>query len=447
MPPYKFVDAATNLPVATDGKAWDNIDVPAGQNIQIWNSPPAPWKLLSPGTFKRPDVPIVAPPPAGLPGDSAYQVWVKAGNPGGTVAQFLASLKGTPGAQGIPGPQGIPGTSVTGGVPADFVAAAKAAFAADSQLNWTGGDYTLGAPLRLSAIHNMTGFGIRFNGAKITSNFNDATQHAITVDVAVTNGAVAQNVNVRNLHFHAAGFRGASAFAGGIKLECLSNGSWIYSFLEEDLSCEGHSEYGFRWNGSVFECVGKELVTIGGKGGLYIQTRGVKGVQGESDQGLPSAMYLYNPNFRDGAGDSIVLQGDPYNDPFDLTIKDGYIVTNAGVSVRAPSGIKKIDGTGFENNGGGTAISLGYRGGTLINCTAANARPNPSLDPPVGMKYLVDCFLANGRLTIQDSGIQDEPPSSGGTKLARVNGTGDVYLERSGTRADVDGSGPTFHVS
>lgn len=93
MPPYKFVDKATNLPVVTDGKPWDNIDVAAGQKVQIWLSPPDTWKLISPGTFTRPDVAIVAPAATGgglaFPQNEAeFIAELKSSCAAGRVAQF-----------------------------------------------------------------------------------------------------------------------------------------------------------------------------------------------------------------------------------------------------------------------------------------------------------------------------------------------------------------------
>ncbi|PUZ25008.1 hypothetical protein DCC81_11890 [Chitinophaga parva] len=46
--------------------------------------------------------------PKGDPGESAYQIWLDAGNTG-TEADFLASLKGEKGDQGEPGEKGDPG--------------------------------------------------------------------------------------------------------------------------------------------------------------------------------------------------------------------------------------------------------------------------------------------------------------------------------------------------
>lgn len=47
-----------------------------------------------------------------VPGDSAYQVWLKAGNVG-TQQDFLNSLKGAKGDPGSPGKPGTPGTNTT----------------------------------------------------------------------------------------------------------------------------------------------------------------------------------------------------------------------------------------------------------------------------------------------------------------------------------------------
>lgn len=52
---------------------------------------------------------------AGLPGESAYQAWLDAGNTG-TVADFLASLTGPPGPPGPPGANGLDGADGAQGI-------------------------------------------------------------------------------------------------------------------------------------------------------------------------------------------------------------------------------------------------------------------------------------------------------------------------------------------
>ena len=252
----------------------------------------------------------------------------------------------------------------------DFTTAVQAAFAGDYTLDWRGGNVTLTAPIVLVASAWKFAFGIRMNGAKITAAFNDATKYAITVRIKIVNGAVVQNIGLRNFQLMDCAFNGTSDFAGAIKMECLSNGSWICSFLIQNVSCENHTGRAFALIGSVFECWFVNCRTTGGVGAMDIVCRGmVDGHIGagssannwnpnannpavaDHDKGLPSALYVIQPNFRDASGTSIVMSSTVLGqEPSDLTVQGGYIVSNRGRGHRCPSGTQasRWDGAGEQ---------------------------------------------------------------------------------------------------
>jgi hypothetical protein len=319
----------------------------------------------------------------------------------------------------------------------DFATAVADAWENDRVLNWLGGNVTLTEPIVLQATTHRLNFGIRGNGAKITCAFSDATKSAITVEVPVVGGAVLQGINVRNFSISNLNFRGTSPFRGGIELRCYSNGSWINSFVLSDLTCENHSEYAYRFTGSVFEWTGERLKSTGGVGGARIEARGLNGTSGEGDAGLPSAMKLIDPNFRDGSGTGIVLTNPTaFQEPFDLTVIGGYIVGNGGYGIDAPAGFTMVDNVGFESNNGGAAIVAGYRGGIVKGYTRmANSIAGATMNVPrAGMAYLVYWWGASGKLILEDCYATNEGSGTGPAKIARVDG-GTVYLNRSGTQA------------
>jgi hypothetical protein len=353
----------------------------------------------------------------------------------------------------------------------DFAAAVQAAFAGDYTLDWRGGNVTLTAPIVLVASAWKFAFGIRMNGATITANFSDAAKYAISLRIAIVKGAVLQNVGIRNFQITDCAFRGTSAFAGALRLECLSNGSGIYSWLIQNVSCENHNGRAFGVIGSVFEGWFVNCRTTGGTGAIDAVCRGMIDGQigagssannwnpnannpaiADHDKGLPSALYVIQPNFRDASGTSIVLSSTVLGqEPYDLTVQGGYIVSNGGRGIEAPAGIKLVYGTGMEKNNGGCGISVGYRGGVFRNVTAANPIANAS--DTHGMKYLVAASLSsNGKVVLEDCDIVDEGPGSG-SKLLKIAGGGTVYLNRSGTLdsngrpTDVDGTGPVVKVA
>jgi hypothetical protein len=331
------------------------------------------------------------------------------------------------------------GVTMSGAV---FAAAVQAAWAADTTLNWSGGDITITSPIILDATINKFNFGLRLNGARISCNFNDATKYALTVQMHSPDGGASysQGINVRGFQIVEAHFAEVTPYAGAIELKCPTNGSWINSFLLRDITVEAHSDYAFRVTGSVFEWVMDRLTTDGGKGGLYIQQIGT-GTGGTTDQGLPSAMYLYSPNFRDFSDDALVLIGvQAFNDPFDITIEDGYIVTGGGKGINAPSGITRVAGVGFENLGntagkGGSAMAIGYRGGLFLANRLANAVASSSVSTHVGAAYLVDLAIFGNSAVFEDNIVQAENAGSV-PKVANITGSGNiVYLNRQGTTA------------
>lgn len=326
----------------------------------------------------------------------------------------------------------------------DFETALQTAFTEDRVLNWLGGDVVITSPIVLQATTGKYGFGLRGNGMKIESNFNDATKYAITLEVPVVAGSVPSNVNVRNFVFQDILFSGITPFKGAIELRCLSNASWINSFTLSNLVCETHTDYAYRWTGSVFECRGDALKSTGGVGGLYIE-RADNALNG--DFGLPSAMELNYPNFRDGSGNGITMACRiAFTEPFDLSVKGGYIVTMGGIAIDAPAGITLVDNLGIEYMNGGWGMLIGYRGGVLKGGTrGANPVANADDSPPVGMRYLFEWWAASGKLVVEDLHYENEGVGTNMT-LGKVGGSGTVYMNRSGTSAALDNSGCTIIV-
>lgn len=331
-----------------------------------------------------------------------------------------------------------------GGESLTFTEALNAAWAGDYVLNWTGGNVTLSAPVLLQAFANKYHFGIRGNGATLTCSFADATKAAITMEVPIVTGSVLQNISVRNWQITDLSFVGTSAFAGAIEVRCLTNGSWFYSFLMSNIQCETHSDFAFKWKGSVFECAGDDLKSTGGNGGFWAE----RADNGNGDFGLPSAMALNRPNFRDGltTGVELVCLATSYGttEPFDLTIKGGYIVGMGRWGMSAPSGITLVENVGFESIQGGYGIMLGYRGGVIKSGTRG-ANPVPNATEELGMRYLVRWWGATGKLVLEDIGYENEGSGSGMT-LAKTGGSGTVYLNRIGDETVVDNDGCTIVV-
>lgn len=347
----------------------------------------------------------------------------------------------------------------------DFETELRAAFAANRFLNWLGGDITLTAPIVLEAVTNKSAFGVNFNGVKVIANFNNAAEYAISVVVPIITEAdgtrhAKYGIVWRGLRFMNASFRGLSPYAGAIRKECLTNQSWIYSWVIRDINVEGHTDAAFLDKGSVFEGWYFSCATTGGKGAHKFMTHGiVDGVietpgygnnwdangnnpaRFDNDKGLPSALYIIDPNYRDCTGHAIEMAASvAAQEPFDLTVVRGYLVTVGGMGIKAPAGFKLVDGTGLEFTRGGYAIWFGYRGGKLRNVTGANPVANASVSPPNGMKYLVGTYLAGGRLVIEDCRVENEGTGSG-ARLASIGGAGSVVL-RGNKAADLDGVGP-----
>jgi hypothetical protein len=337
-------------------------------------------------------------------------------------------------------------TGGTGQDPTQFASYVQAAFAGDYVLNWTGGNVTLTAPIELSITQWKFAFGVRLNGANVTSNFNDATKAAVHISMPVVNGAVVQNVGMRNFTFCDGHFGGTTPFYGAIRMECRTNHSWIGLGLLDNLTCDGHSGYAVELLGSVFEGGVQNVTTSNGTGAFHARSCGLVDPDPnatDGDKGLPSALYIINPDFRDATGDAVLLDSaTEYQEPFDLTIEGGYIVDNGGRAVNAPAGLKLVDGTGIEGNHSTEAIFVGYRGGYFRNVTGAN--------PVAVAQYpLIRASLANGGVTIETSGIQNEGSGTGAILTAVSGQGGTVCLNNSGTAADVaiapvwDNSGPS----
>lgn len=348
----------------------------------------------------------------------------------------------------------------------DFPTAVQAAFDADTCLNWTGGDFTLTAPVVLSATVNKLGFGIRLNGANVTCNFNDATKHAISVVVPIVGGHVVPSVNVRNFTMSDSKFRFGSPYAGALRFECRGTQSGIYSFTVNNIRWDGHSDRNLIC-GNVFEGTFRDCGSTNG-GSFEARTAGpVDGhievasaannwnpnannpaVQ-DGDKGLPSALQFLDFRGRDATKDSFVTTATVLGmEPADITFNGGYFVTGQGRAIYALAGLNTVVDTGFENNTAECSIYTGYRGGKFIRVRGASPvaasvnAPNPY--------YLVRCDLsgnATNVLVFDDCAIQAEGPG-GPVKLAKVNGGGVVQLNRSGTAADVDaGTGISVKVA
>ncbi len=316
-----------------------------------------------------------------------------------------------------------------------FANAVQDAWDNDYTLNWLGGDVTIVAPIVLQAVTSKFGFGIRGNGAGINCDFNDATKYAITIEVPIVAGEVLQTIVVRNFTLQDMTFGGTTPFAGAIELRCLSNGSWINSFLMNNIVCETHSGWAYKWNGSVFECRAVSLKSTGGIGGLQIIRADNAG---NGDYGLPSAMELDQPNFRDGSGSGVSLEGPAFTEPFDLSIRGGYIVTMGGNAVEAPSGITLVDGLGIEFMNGGYGLTIGYRGGVVKGGTRGANPVAGAAEGGPGMRYLVLWWGGSGQLVLEDVHYENEG-SGTNMELAKIDGgSGNCYLNRAGTGSDID---------
>jgi hypothetical protein len=324
------------------------------------------------------------------------------------------------------------GGGTTPPVQANFVTAVTNAWVGDYVLNWTGGDVTLTSPILLQTTSNKLSFGLRGNGAKITSDFNDSTKPAITIAIETTAGVPQTGIQVRNFEIVDFNFRGNTTYKAALELRCRTSSSNIYSFHLADLTCEGHSDYAYRGVGSVFECVWDRLKSTGGLGGIWLE---VADYNNNTDWGLPSAVEINEPNIRDGSANGIMLTcRTQYNEPSDVTVRGGYIVTMGGIGIYAPAGITSVDGTGFENNQGGYCIHVGYRGGLIRGkARGANPVPNAAVNGP-GLAYLVYSFLASGKLILEDCQMVNENAGTGPAKICYLGGssTGTVYLNRSG---------------
>jgi hypothetical protein len=369
------------------------------------------------------------------------------GNTGNT------GLTGPQGPQGNTGPQGPMGPSGNGATSLTFTQQVQAAFDGDYTLDlqWDG-PITLNTPIVLEVTEWKFAFGIRFNGATIISNFNDATKAPITVMMPVVNGAVVQNVGIRNFTYTDGHFQGASAFSGALRLECRTNGSWIGLGLIDNITCDGHSDYAIQAIGSVFEGSVQNMTTTNGRGALHARCCGLvepDPTGSDNDKGLPSAMYIINPDFRDSVDPnypSVLLDSSTeFQEPFDLTIKGGYIVDNASSAGAFPSGVKLVDGTGVEGNHGPAAFQVGYRGGAFRNVTGANP-----VNAGTGNTYpLISCSIDNNVLDIESCSIVNEG-SGNGAILCYVSGSGGtIYLNKSGDANNLiiapiwDNSGPS----
>jgi len=255
------------------------------------------------GSFTIPADVVVPPPATGVPGPAGPM-----GPPGPTGA---TGPQGPAGPAGPAGPMGPQGPAGSGTAPAsDFTAAVQAAWTNDRTLFWTGGDVTLSAPITLTATMNKFSFGLFMNGSKITCAFNDATKAAINVIIPATSG----NVYVRNWSFDRFQVVGSSPFLGALYFECHTNSSAIYAGKISDVRAENHTGHAIVVSGSVFEFIMVNIGSTQGLGGFRAIERGVHASDPtgtDSDRGLPSAMYLYSPNFRDFHGNAVELASSP----------------------------------------------------------------------------------------------------------------------------------------
>lgn len=366
-------------------------------------------------------------------GNATYQYWRNDLEP--MQGSFQVPATGGSGTQGNPVPPPLPST--------DFVASVQASWTGDYVLNWLGGDVVITAPINLIASVSKFSWGLRMNGAKITSNFNNAAKYAINILVPLdAAGVTLPNINVRGWSISDVSFRGASPYAGGVYMESHTNSSWIYKWRIANIDTEGHSDYGVKASGSVFEFLVDNPSSSGGLGLFIAVERGKNASDptgADSDRGLPSAMVMRNVRPRDFQGHAIALASSTsYREPFDLIVEDGYVVTGLGQGngIHAPAGITKVQNVGFENlNGAG--INLGYRGGQIVGCRGAN--PIAGATDTRGMNALVRASLAGGALVIDGCQAQNEG-SGTGMILGRVDGDGGSRVLINPTQSDQNGA-------
>lgn len=394
MTTFTLINDDTGQPVTSqDGARWEHMAWPAGAVVEIYDTGGS-WARVSPGamTVGGGSTTIDPPPPPPPP-----------------------ALEPDP-----PGPTPLPPATTN-----NFAAELVAAFIADRPFNWFGGDVLLKQPITLIADQHKLNFHVNANDANIFCDFNDAGKYAITARIQ------GGNVNIRSFGIEELKFRGVSAFAGAVLLECLRNDSWIYQFDLAGMTCEGHQGHAFWLRGSVFECDLEHLGSEGGLGLLRATTDGSLDPNGQV--GLPSALVGRSWRPRDFLGDAVLFDSTKqYAEPFDLRLTDGYFVTGqgSGRGITAPAGINTIEGVGFENIKAQEMIFLGYRGGRVIRCQGTNANIT---------KYLVRAQLAGNSVTLAGCSVDNENEGSG-MKLAKVEdlGNGSIILDPS--RSDFNGN-------
>lgn len=319
-----------------------------------------------------------------------------------------------------------------------FEAALRDAYAGDTVLNWLNGDVTITAPIQIDILATRGGLGLAMNGSRILCDFNDATKWAITYRIPPPGEIGYAGIAVTGPNFQDITFFSTSPAAGAIKLEALTNQSWIGGFLYDNIKVVGFQGAGpgglfngaLMFLGSVFEGHCENVVGIQNNHTFHYRNSGTTlddtGYV-DTDVGIVSAIWISGGTLRDGHGPQIMVSASQlFREPDDFTCRDIYIVDNNDVGLYFAAGATLIDGCGFEGNNGAAMIC--HRNATIMTCRASNPGAQP---------YLVSGFMTGGAFNIFVSGSRDEGGGSG-SKLGAFQNSGTVNLVLSGTAADVD---------
>lgn len=259
---------------------------------------------------------------------------------------------------------GVPWTPFGGGASSQtvFEDALRSALDANRDLNWLNGDVTLTSPIILDVTSNKDSIGVRLNGATIRCDFNDPTAYGITYRIPHPPSPV--GIVCKGPNMSDGTFKAISPAAGGIRLECRTNQSWIFGFSFRNLNCIGFDYAGLFFHGSVFEFQLVDYVPTSNEHGVVFRNCGPElddPDYSDTDVGIISAVWIRGGTMRDHQNHPVLATASqPFREPRDFTVRDVYVVGNNG-SLAFPAGFTEISGCGFENNlnAGITATSEG----------------------------------------------------------------------------------------
>lgn len=280
---------------------------------------------------------------------------------------------------GIPWlPQGGGATSQTA-----FETALRAAIDGNRNLNWLNGDVTLTAPIVITIASNKDSIGLNMNGARILCDFNDPT--AFGLSYVIDPPPAPQTIVCKGPDISDVTFIAISPAAGGVRLECRTNQSWIFGFIFNNVHTIGFVRAGIFCHGSVFEAQFNNCVPTGSGHGYEFRNCGPElddPDYTDTDVGIISAIWIRGGTMRDGSDHPVLAtSSQPFREPRDFTVRDCYVVGNNG-SLCFPAGFTEISGCGFENNL--TAGILATTEGKIFACRASSSGVQP---------YLLSTFL------------------------------------------------------